>query len=296
MRQEIFKRNDNTIYNIRFANLTDLHDYLQSNPKVNRDVFMKQASLNDDYDFYGEPLEKAIAYCSDGYNEGFENFLEANNELQQASREISDNRKLVRSLYGGIPLAPLVAMGVPDCMLKYDRGNKSTVRNIYFNLGYPAYTSTSEIVNRGLATLYIVQAFEAKGDLVNFRAFELSSCDDEIVNIELNLKKPGDLFLDVQKCYFPIKGKEFLRRNFFRVLESAPVTNSYWMSGYGRAANVKQIRKFFNVSSQDLVISFPSEMGIKGDNIYDDTISLIESLDLQQEFDIQKIKKIKSRH
>lgn len=293
MQEDVIRENGRTIYNLRFANLTDLHDYLVQDPVVNRRVFERQASLSPDFSFYGEPLSKSIEYCISGYREGFENFLVANDKLRETTRELSDNRVLTRTMYGGMPLSALVAAGVPDCMLRYERDTKSVVRNIYFNLAYPAFTSTSRIVNRGLATLYIIQALEAKGEMINFKAFELSECSDETVNIEINLKKPGDLFLDIEKCYFPIKGKEFLRRILFRVLESSPVKNDYWGEGYGSPVNEEGIRNFFNTSSKDLVISYPSEMGIDGENIYDDTITLIERLGLQDEFDIPKIKELK---
>ena len=293
MQNEIIKSQGRTIYNLRFANLTDLHDYLRQNPVVNRNVFERQASLNYDYSFYGEPLDKAIDYCIGGYSEGFSNFLVANDKLKSTTRDLSDNRVLTRSVYGGMPLSALVAAGVPDCLLRYERDTTSVVRNVYYNLAYPASTSTAKIVNRGLATLYIIQALEAKGEMINFQAFELSECSDEIVNIEINLKKPGDLFLDIEKCYFPIKGKEFLRRVLFRVLESSPVQNDYWGEGYGSPINQEGIREFFGATERDLVISYPSEMGIEGDNIYDDTITLIEQLGLREEFDIPKIKQLK---
>lgn len=293
MQEEIIKEDRKTIYNLRFANLTDLHDYLIQNPTVNKKVFQSQASMNNDIAFYGEPLENAIDYCISGYQEGFDNFLKANDRLKVTTNEMTDNSDLTRTMYGGIPLSSLVAAGVPDCMLMYERDSKSIVRNVYFNLAYPALTSATEIINRGLATLYIIQALEAKGEMINFRAFELSECSDEIVNIEINLKKPGDLFLDIEKCYFPIRAKEFLRRILFRVLESSSVTQEYWGDSYGRPIKQSGVREFFNATNNDLIISYPSEMGIEGIDIYDDTITLIEKLGLQNEFNIPKIRSMK---
>ena len=296
MQNEIIEKDHHRIYNLRFNNLTDLHDYLISNPVVNRSVFHEQASLNPNFSFYGEALPKAIEYCISGYKEGFDNFLVANDKLRETTKEISDNRVLTRTMYGGMPLSALVAAGVPDCMLRYDRDTKSVVRNIYFNLAYPAITTTDKIINRGLATLYIIQALEAKGEMINFKTFQLLRCEDETLNIEITLKKPGDLFLDIEKCYFPIKGKEFLRRVLFRVIESSSVTNSNWGYGYGEPVGENGIRDFFNISSNDLVISYPTEMGITGSNIYDDTLILIERLGLEKEFDINKIKELKYRN
>lgn len=297
MQEFIEQRGNCKIYNIKFRNLTDLYDYLKSDPKVNTAVFKRQASIKNDCDFSGEPLPQAIEYCIGGYNKGYDNFLLANTQLKIATKDLTDNRMLVRTLYGGMPQPALVAANVPDCMMRYERDNKSSVRNIYFNLAYPAFTSTSRIVNRGLATLYLIQALESKGEMVNFKAFELSKNEDdpdEIINIEINLKKPGDLFLNVEKCYYPIKAKEFLRRVLFRVKESSKVEDYYWGDGYGIALTADEMRTFLNAKPQDLIISYPSSMGIEGDNIYDDTVALIETLGIEKEFDIHKIKSLRN--
>lgn len=291
MVSEKTKDGNRTVYNLRFSNLTDLYDYLKSNPEVNTRVFSSQASLKSDRDFYGEPLEKSIEYCIGGYTQGLDNFLKTSDDLRRIGEVDDNDRILKRGLYGGIPLAPLVAAGVPDCMLRYDRSEDVKYVTIYFNLAYPHFTSTTEIVNRGLSTLYIIQALEEKGYIVNFKAFELSQCGDELVNISIDLKKPSDLFLNIEKCYFPIKAKEFLRRILFRVLESMPVEND-WSGGYGRALEVSEMRDFFNASSHDLIIAAPREMGIEGDNIYQDTLTLIKKLKIDSEFDCDRIKKL----
>ena len=104
------------------------------------------------------------------------------------------------------------------------------------------------------------------------------------------------MFLNIEKCYYPIKAKEFLRRLLFRVLESAPVQDYEWGIGYGVAASIEYMRKFFEAKSNDLIISYPSEMGIRGNNIYEDTLSLIKKLKIQEEFDIDRIKKLSKEY
>lgn len=295
MQKEITKKDNKTIYSIHFDNLNDVYSYIKSNPPINSKIFEEPVSLGASNDFHGESLEKAVEYLFGGYNEDeLENFLSLNASFSESiNREESGKSRLERSLYRGMPLASLVAMGVPDCRIQYVDDADSAVRNIYFNLGYLGQTEEEQIINRGLAILYIVQAIEEKGDLVNFKAFSLSSVGDEIVNIEIDIKKPGDLFLDVAKCYFPIVGKEFLRRILFRIMESLPVKNLDWGQGYGEPPTAAYIRQFYDVSENDIVIAEPSELGIAGFNIYDDTISMIEKLGIQDEFDIPKIKEIK---
>lgn len=285
-------KNNKTIYNVYFDSLADLYYYLKSDPPVNNDIFYNdQASINGEHSFAGDSLKKSIEYIVDGYPYGYDNFLVASQRMQNATLDSADNRDLKRGIYGGIPLAPLVAAEVPDCMLRYDRNKENAIRNMYFSLSYPYYNSRESIYNRGLSTLYVVDALEKKGDIVNLVARESSICDDEIINIEVLLKKPSDMMLDLRKCYFPIAGPEFLRRILFRVLESMPVKNS-WNFGYGRALGEEEFRKFFNLKDSDLVVSTPNEIGIRGDDMYLDTVRLIDNLDLNQEFDVEKIKKL----
>ena len=291
MELTIDNKNGKKIYNVRFSSLTDLYNYLKNKPKINRKVFNELASEDEDTEFYGEPLNKSIEYILGGYKKGLNNFLEISNTLRAATKDTTDNRKMERGFYGGIPLSPLVAAGVPDCMLRYERVSKETLRNIYFSLTYHCGTTQEEIINRGLIILYIIDCFERRGEIVNFRASEFSICDDEIINIEIVMKKPGDMFLDVEKCYYPIAAREFLRRILFRVLETMPVKND-WSSGYGQPLSSDQIRNIFNVPTSDIIVPQPSELNIYGNNIYNDAISTLNSLNLQDEFDIEKIKKL----
>ena len=291
MKLTIERKNEYTIYNIFFNDLADLYYYLKSNPKVNRSIFTTMSSIDNDYEFAGDNLGTAIEYIVNGYPYKFNNFLEACERMQTLTLDTTDNRELKRGLYGGIPLAPLVAAEVPDCMLRYDRSKNIVTRNIYFSLGYPHYNTERTIFNRGLSTLYIIDALEKNGDVVNFIARETSIEADEIVNTEIVLKKPSDIMLDIKKCYYPMASREFLRRLLFRVLESVPVKRN-WVRGYGRQLEENELRKMFNLKNTDYVIPTPNEIGISGKNIYTDTVKLINRLKLTEEFDVEKIKKL----
>lgn len=291
MKLDIYRKGYMTVYDVKFDNLADLYYYLKSNPKVNKSFLWEQSSITGSSEFAGADLKTSIEYIVDGYDCGFDNFLVACEKMQNATIDVTDSRSLRRGLYGGIPLAPLVAAEVPECMLRYDRKKEGTIRNMYFSLSYPHYVEQEEIFNRGLATLYIIDALEKKGDVVNFVARETAECGNEIVNIEVVLKKPSDMVLDIKKCYFPLTGREFLRRLLFRVKESMPFIED-WSWGYGRTLEEETLRDFMNLKDSDYVISTPNEIGIRGNNIYTDTVRLIENLNLEEEFDVQKIKKL----
>lgn len=284
-----------TEYNISFANLTDLYNYIKSNPAINAEVFKTRASLNPVDDFHGERLSDCIEWCFGGYEKGLDNFLVNSLKLKESIVDVSDSRRYVRSLYGGVPIPPLVAANVPDSMARYDIDKSLVTRNIYFSLSYDCTTTYNQIVNRGLATLFIIQALEEKRQIIDLKAEELVRVYDEYVRIDVGLKKPGDLCLDISKCYFPMVSREFLRRLLFRVLESVPVKNHEWDYSYGKIIPYEELREILELKEDDLLIGGPRQMGIKGDDVYDDTISMIKKLGLEAEFDLDKIQSFKEK-
>lgn len=293
MQSEITNNRNERIYNIHFYNITDLYDYIKSDPPINHAVFKKLASSSPKA-FYGVPLPQATEYLLGGYDKGLDNFLLTSKDLKTIGIEEENEYRIVRSIYGGVPIPALVAAGVHDCMLSSQIDTEARAVNIQFSLSYPSFTKDEQIINRGLATLFIVQALEEKGYIVNFNVFQLSQVDEEKIYITINLKQPSDPFLNIQKCYYPMHAKEFLRRILFRVLESSEVTKKSWGENYGRSVTEDSIREFLKretvgFRSTDLIISDPISMGITGDNIYSDTLTLIRKLGIEREFDVASL-------
>lgn len=294
-KRKVTNRSDvSTIYKYNFTNLTDLYNYLKQDPKVNEEIFYNQASLKNNEFQAGEPLEKSIEYLRGGYKIKFDKFDISIKNIRKFGYEDTDSRKIERSLHGGIYLSPLVAAGVPDCMVRYKQDSDPKHITVYFQLSYPFFTTTEQIFNRGIATINLIQSLEDKGYTVDLKVFELSVNSNEYLDITINLKQV-DEHLNISKCYYPFVSKEFLRRIIFRILESTPVKTN-WNEGYGCALEGEQIRKFYNLNSKDLVISSPSDMGISGYDIYEDTITLFEKLNLSKEFDLSKLRnKVKKK-
>lgn len=293
MKKEISKYNSSTVYNISFCDLADLYDYLKSNPKRNSMVFERPASIKKDIpgkSFYGYSLDESINFLLGGYKIGYNNFLQSSNEMKNIGYETQDTYRIVRSIYGGVPIASLVAMNVPDCMLSTKIDSEIRTLKIRYNLGYPAFTKENQIINRGLATMYIIQALEAKGYLVSFDAFQLSRVKNEIIHVRVTLKRETESYLNISSCYFPIRSKEFFRRILFRVFESSDVTLRSWGESYGHNLESKETKEFYNAKN-DLVISSPFDMGIEGNNIYEDTLKMIQELNIESEFDIDSLKR-----
>lgn len=283
------KTNEQTIYKYYFSNLADLYNYLNNNPEINSAIFKEQNSIEAEIDFAGESLDKALEYLKGGYKVNLKEFNMALNSINELGYRDEDSRKLVRSLHGGAYLSPLVAAGIPDCMIRYDRDTTPKCITIYFQINYTWKTTPKQIFNRGIATINLIQALQEKGYLVDLKVFELLKCDDEFIDIIVNVKNI-DEDLNITKCYYPLVSKEFFRRVMFRVIESAPVKNN-WSDGYGFKPSEEEIRKFYKLKEKDLLISEPYTMGIKGENIYKDTINMFESLNVSNEFDLTKVKR-----
>lgn len=288
------KTNTYKIFKYNFSNLNDLYTYLKSNPKVNHDIFMKQSSIHNGADFAGESLEKSIEFLKGGYNINFDKFDIATRNVRYFGDRDIDSRKLVRGLQGGTYLSPLVAAGAPDCMIRYERDTNPKHITVYFHLGYSWITTPEQVFNRGIATINLIQSLEDKGYLVDLKVFDLSSCGDEYFYVNVNLKNI-DESLNLTKCYYPFVAKEFNRRLLFRVLESTPVERN-WGQGYGQPADIEKIKEFYKLKNKDLIVGSPIDVGITGEDIYDDTVTLFENLNLENEFDLSKIRqKVKSR-
>lgn len=294
MKFSVNENNIGKIFKYYFSNLTDLYSYLNSNPKVNSAVFKDLTSEEGSIEFAGESLKKAVEYLKGGYKINFDKFDIAVNELRKIGTEDTNDVIFERALHGGVYLSPLVAAGVPDCMIRYAIDTEPKKITIYFQLACPNYTSTQQIFNRGVATLNLIQLLEEKGYIVEFKAFDLSRYLNEYVDITVNLKHIDER-LNISKCYYPLISKEFSRRLLFRVLECAPVSKG-WENSYGEAVDESEIRNFYKLDKKDLVISNPDDLEIIGGDVQMDTLTLFRKLGLESEFDLDKFeKKIKTK-
>ena len=101
---------------------------------------------------------------------------------------------------------------------------------------------------------------------------------EEVFICEVVLKKPGDK-LDYRRCYYPMCGKGFVRRVLARIKESMPFTAN-WGFSYGTVLNEEKARTLMNISDNDIYIGSPTDMNIKGHNLYEDTDAFLAKLGL----------------
>ena len=77
-------------------------------------------------------------------------------------------------------------------------------------------------------------------------------------------------------------GKEFLRRVLVRIMESAPFRHDWYMS-YGRVMTENQIRTVLDIPDDKIMILSPKEMGILGNDIYEDADAFLSKIKLKEE-------------
>ncbi len=274
----IEKRDDCVIYKMVFNSLYELEKYLRDNPGVNTSVFKSQKSEYLPESFAGECLSRAIEYCHGGYRKGFDKFLELKRKLDEVNKEEFHRRKAIPSFVGSRPNVASFVADVPKSMVRLERVKEREFIDIYMNLVYSGETTDEQILNRGILTLNLISVLENSGMGVNLYAFEASHYYNEVFIAEVKLKKAGDI-TDIAHCYYPLCGKEFIRRVFVRVKESMPFKEK-WDIGYGVSLSETAARDLMRIGDKAYYISTPADMGIKGEDIYEDADAFLKKLNL----------------
>ena len=277
-------------YEANFQSLSQLQLFLKKNPKINTKVFSSQSSKSNDCQFHGEPLKKAIEYLLSNYNEDYEKFLSLKNEITNALDIKVPRRKYIKSQVGSrVHMANFVA-NKPKYMLRLEPQKTAKFITIYFNSAYPCYNSEEQIKTRGILTLNLIKILEMNHYHVNLNTFSIAKENKEMVYIKINLKNPEEI-LDEKKCYFPFCAREFERRCIFRVQESLAVKEDGWGYGYGECLDTKEIKELLDLKEKDIIISNPTELGISGYNIYQDTDNFFSKIHLDESIKVKKLSK-----
>ncbi len=264
-----------------FSSLSQLHLFLISDPPINSDVFYSKNSLNSSEEFAGAPLDVAIDYCIGGYEKDFSLFVKMKKDIDRVNVRVFHPRKVFPSVVGSRPNVPAFVAGAPKSMYRMERVQQKKFITIYMNLAYTSGTTEAQIRNRGILTLNLIKILEHNNYGVNFKVFEACHVENEIFAASIGLKKTGEL-LNVKKCYYPLCGREFLRRVLSRVKESMPFKER-WNMSYGLLLSDTQTRNIMSIPEDAIIIGPPSEMGIAGNDIYEDADAFWEKLHLSEE-------------
>lgn len=272
------KEGEHYIYRATFRSLNQLHLFLSDNPTLNTFTFETQKSETFTESFAGEPLDIAIDYCLGGYEKDFSMFIKLKRDIDRVNLRHVPNRHARPSVVGSRPNVPAYVAGAPLSMYRMDRVKSKKLITVYINLAYTHNTTDAQVRNRGILTLNLIKLLENNDYIVNLKVFEICAVHNEIFAASIGLKKPGEL-LDVKKCYYPLCGKEFLRRVLSRLKESMPFREKWHMT-YGQLVSEQLTREIMNIPDDAILISDPDSMQIQGKDIYEDADAFLQKLNL----------------
>ena len=265
-----------TEYRLSFDSIGEVQNFLISDPDINSEIFYEQKSNTASTEFAGSSLEEAINYCMGGYSENYDQFLGLSRQLEQVNKKNVNVRKTVTSFVGQRPNVPAYIAGAPKTMYRLERTEEKKLVRIWMKVTYEVSTTEEQIRNRGIIALNLINLLEMNNYMVDFRLFEVCSVDSEVFKCEIELKKPGQRLFP-RLCYYPMCGKAFVRRVLCRIKESMPFKCGWGLS-YGVVLNEKVTRTIMNIRDTDIYIGSPSEMEIRGENIYEDTDMFLKKI------------------
>lgn len=278
-----------TRYRAKFNSLNDLYNYLSSNPRTNRKVFSELSSVTGSSSFAGIPYDEALEELSLPPRSGYVDFLKLSEQLDDTAMGYVQEYTTIKSPGGGYLDIPSYVTGDPLCFRTSRSIYTPKFIRVHVALSYYWGTTKKQVFNRALIIAALVNAFEQAGYIVEVNTFELSEKNDEMIDIDVNIKNSDETF-NKASLYKSLCYVEFLRRLLFRVLETLDVRND-WESGYGKTCEEDTVRKVRRLGENDIFFDQPESMGINGQNIERDFESVLKILNLQDKIDVEKAKK-----
>ena len=280
---------DYTVYKFSFQGLGDLYNYLKSKPEINRTVFGSElSSVENSESFAGIPYKAAVEQLVNYNDPEYKEFLTITKSTAVKNLKLGAVFQSANSVAGGIVRPQALAVGDPHIYktTKIYKVEKSV--NIYTIANYLGDTTKSQVFNKAVVLTNIIHALEQEGIKVNVNVFSASAHDDEIVEVELNIKNNGRS-TNYQALYRSLCNVEFLRRIIFRIRETSDVRTD-WTPGYGRTCSESMMREYYHLDEDNYYFGTPDEMGIYGNDIGEDFERTVKNLKLEKVMDVNAAK------
>lgn len=268
-------------YKLFYREYTSLEEFLKLiiTMPINRFVFHKiQSDAYYEYFHYFQTFKEAWDACYYGWDYEFETFKEKIANLEtQIINDYTKSKEL--KISGYYPNVPAFLKNNPRNMINtaYQVKPVKTII-INFSLSYPETETKDAIINRGVCLICLIKELE-KTYNVKLNIFAVTYTSDyrnEMIYTVITVKKEREL-LNLKKLYFPLVNPDFLRRLLFRNTECHSVINPAWESSYGLVYFPTEEDKCLNKNS--IYISFPSDMGIVGENLKEDYQSFLKYIE-----------------
>lgn len=195
----------------------------------NKEAFTKTKSYGDADDLLNH-----------GYQEGYER-LETISIKEQPNTGSSIRPRSFNDVVGFAPHVPNMLAGIPQSMINTKRqAVKNKVLSLLLNLSVASIVSASTIENTNAAIMSAITSLERAGYRVNLYVSLLSTDRTYTVGPIIRIKDSGQ-YMDKLKMAYPLIHPSFLRRHFFRYVETAPLgrASSAMIHNYGYVVNDK---------------------------------------------------------
>lgn len=279
------------IYPIRFDGLQDIYNYLNNNPHINKKVFnVFQSQLNQiNSDKKTMTYEEALNSLIDGKTISLpEDYIRFSNYLSQMAL-IEQKTKSKNYTYGGGMLdMRRLSSGNPKCFFHNNKKETQKSIQLHLNIAYDALVNSKQAEHLAYFILLIINGFQRNNYDVNVNTIYLTILLQEIIDININLKKVGEK-LNIHELYKIVSNVDFNRRIIFRIIETVDVKHEYWVSTYGTPCNRDKIFKIKGLSENDLYIASPNELGITGNDKYEDIFCASKSLNIDHFLNIEEL-------
>ena len=280
--------NDYIVYKFVFRGLSDLYNYLKSNPDINYHSFdRKLDSIFGEYSFAGISYDKAVEQLVNYNDPKYKEFLTLSTRSQMKNVKRGAVFKSTNSVSGGTIRPHALAICDPHIYRTTKIVKTNNIVNIHTITNYLGYTTKSQVYNKAVILTNIIHALEKQGYRVNVNAFSASTNCNEIIDIDLNIKSTN-AGVNYQALYRSLCNIEFLRRIIFRVRETSDVEKDW--SNYGVTLTEKFAKEYLHINKDDLYFGTPDEMGVYGENIEDDFENAIKQLKLEDKIDVDRAK------
>lgn len=151
-------------------------------------------------------------------------------------------KRTCASVVGFAPIVPNALMGLPQTMMnevKIEKPNNK-IYTIVYNSTVSAFVDKNDIVKAGAALMNKILSIEAQGKRVNLFLMIAAMGNKQDVCFIVKIKDSGQ-YLDVLRCSYPVINPSFLRRHYFRFIETEKeLTDKSFVNGYGRPIKNKR--------------------------------------------------------
>lgn len=255
MKSWVEKENGKKTFIVKFDNISEMVRYCKNTPNSKKMTEQKLSHKTGDRSWYGtETYEEAEKLITDGWQEGYKKLAE-NLRDRDVDEEIQNRRYTPKTeIEGFAPCVPHYLLGRPDTMHNaFMNPKKFKVVDIISNVSASAGTSVEEINRRGIVIVNYINQLEMAGYRCNLHVCEMSTEGSEYT-LYLTKVKDSTETISIKRIAFPLIHSGMLRRFYFKVLETLPVSSG-WHYGYGRPTDAT-VQTLFKMHKKTFV--FPS--------------------------------------